>query len=47
MCRQGCPSKGSRRGLSINFLVLAKKFHVDWLKVTFLGGGGGLKVLLG
>ena len=39
--RQGRPPKGKGRGLSVNFLVLTRKFHADWLKVTFLGEGGG------
>ena len=41
--RQDCPAKGNGWGLSVNFLVLTRKFHVDWLKGTFRGGGGGIE----
>ena len=36
--RQSHPPEGNGKGLSVNFLVLTKKFYIDWLKVTFLGG---------
>lgn len=36
--RKGCAPKQRGRDLSENFLVLARIFHVDWLKVAFLGG---------
>lgn len=34
--RQDRPPDGNQRGLLVNFLVLTRKFYVDWL-VTFLG----------
>lgn len=39
-----------RRGwgcLSENSLVLTKEFYVDWIKMTFQGGGNWLKLHLG
>lgn len=34
--RHGCSHKGNRRGLSVNYLVMTRKFQVNRLKVMFL-----------
>lgn len=39
---KGQPPEGNRRGPSADYLiVLTKRFHLCWLKVTFLGLGLG------
>ena len=36
--RQACPPKGgNRKGVSVNFLVVIRKCHVDRFKVAYLG----------
>lgn len=36
--RQGHPPKGNGSSLSVYFLVLIRKFQVDWLKLHFWCG---------
>ena len=36
--RQNCPLQRNRMGLSVNFSVVIRKFHVDLLVVAFLVG---------